>query len=83
MTERKPTMAERLKAAGIKVREPSGQGVVIAPAVIDIALEDTKLGRHWLHPKFTTKGDPRLEVIRAKHRARHLQRQRQERDKKR
>jgi hypothetical protein len=78
MTERKPTMVERLKAHGIKVREPSGQGVVIpgAPAVIDIALEDTKLGRHWLHPSLRFKGDPRWEAIRAKHRARHREKKR-------
>jgi hypothetical protein len=50
---------------------------------IDIALADTLAGRHWLHPAEKHRGDPRLAAIRAKHRALHLQRQREERAKKR
>jgi len=79
MTERtddeqpKPSMRERLEAAGLKVSEPSNKGTVIASPVIDIALADTLAGRHWLHPAERHRGDPKLAAIREKHRKRHLQ----------
>jgi hypothetical protein len=72
--KRKPTLTERLKAAGFTVSEPTGKATVIANPVIDIAQIDTGK-RHWLHPAERHRGDPRLAEIRAKHRARHRQSQ--------
>lgn len=46
--------------------------------VIDIALEDTKLKRHWLHPTHR-KSDARLQAIRLKNRKLHLAEQRMKR----
>jgi hypothetical protein len=47
---------------------------------IDIALADTVAGRHWLHPAERLRGNLRLAAIRAMHRARYVERQRQERE---
>ena len=48
---------------------------------IDIALADTVVGKHRLHPSIRFRENPRLLAIRAKHRALHLRRQRKERAK--
>ena len=47
---------------------------------IDISLADTIAGKYWLHPSIRFRDDPRLLAIRPKHRARYLQRQREERE---
>jgi hypothetical protein len=48
---------------------------------IDIAWADSQDKYHWLHPAVRFCNAPRLLAIRAKHRARYLQRQREERAK--